>query len=394
MILLLLLAIFCSKAVAQEQFVQPAAKIITRFPFTQITGGIVIIKAKLDGIEDSLNFVLDTGSGGISLDSETVVLNRLVAVPSTRTIRGIAGVRTVSFVKNQVMHLPGLTVKELDFHINDYAILTSVYGEKIDGIIGYSFFSRYIIKLSYDSNIMEVYEYGSMRLPRGGFLLKPTINNLPVVVASVYDDHLSSSRFYFDTGAGLCLLMSEDYVRDSSLLRKSKKPILTQAEGLGGKKPMKLTTVKEVRLGPYRFRKVPVHIFEDEFNVTSYPQLGGLIGNDLLRRFNAIINYRDKEIHLQPNTHFNEPFDYSYTGLGIYLVNGNIVIEDVIKHSPGEKAGLKVGDILVSVENAFNNNIQTYKTLLQTAGARLKLLIMRDGELHIKYLQVKNILRN
>ena len=36
--------------------------------------------------------------------------------------------------------MPGITVENLDFHINDYDILTSAYGMRIDGIIGYSFY--------------------------------------------------------------------------------------------------------------------------------------------------------------------------------------------------------------------------------------------------------------
>ncbi len=30
----------------------------------------------------------------------------------------------------------------LNFHVSDYDILSSVYGDSIDGIIGYSFFSQ------------------------------------------------------------------------------------------------------------------------------------------------------------------------------------------------------------------------------------------------------------
>jgi hypothetical protein len=38
-------------------------------------------------------------------------------------------------------------------------------------------------------------------------------------------------------------------------------PVATQAEGLGGKMLMKLTTVKEVNIGPYKFKDVPyIHI--------------------------------------------------------------------------------------------------------------------------------------
>ena len=49
-----------------------------------------------------------------------------------------------------------------------------------------------------------------------------------------------------------------------------------EAEGVGGKIDMHLTVIKEIKLGPYRFRNVPIYIFDDTYNVTSYPYLGGL----------------------------------------------------------------------------------------------------------------------
>jgi hypothetical protein len=181
---------------------------------------------------------------------------------------------------------------------------------------------------------------------------------------------------------------------DSSVLRKGKKVILTQAEGLGGKKPMKVTTLKQVYLGPYKFKNVPAHIFEDTYKVTSYPDYAGLIGNDLLRRFNLVLNYEKQEIHLFPNTHFSESFDYSYTGLGIYFSGGQVVIEDVLKDSPGEKAGLKPGDVILAIDNNFSGNIQEYKDMMQHIGARHKFLVTREGKLYTFTLKVKSFLRD
>jgi len=42
------------------------------FPFQRVHRGVILLKAGLDNFPDSLNFILDTGSGGISLDSATV----------------------------------------------------------------------------------------------------------------------------------------------------------------------------------------------------------------------------------------------------------------------------------------------------------------------------------
>jgi hypothetical protein len=185
-IALLLLTQVLTKAVnCQEEFVPPPAKLLTRFTFKQYSGGVVVLRGVLNNYKDSLNFILDTGSGGISLDSTTAAQLGVKVTPSDRTIRGIAGIRNVSFAYNNTLHLPGLSVDSLDFHINDYDILTSVYGERVDGIIGYSFFNRYIVKINYDSNKVFVYSKGLMKYPRGGYLLKPLIANLLIQSASL-----------------------------------------------------------------------------------------------------------------------------------------------------------------------------------------------------------------
>jgi hypothetical protein len=376
---------------AQEKFVQPSAKLITTFPFTLFTGGVILVRAKLAGFPDSLNFILDTGSGGISLDSTTCLRLKLEPEPSDRTILGIAGMRHVKFLYNRTLHLPGLTVDSLNFHINDYDILTSVYGDKIDGIIGYSFLSRYIVGINYDSMRISVYSKGAFRYPKGGYMLRPVIASLPIIGAMVSEQRKINSRFYFDTGAGLCTLLSSDFTEDSNMLDNRKKVYQTQAQGLGGKATMRLTTLKGVRLGPFRFRNVPTYIFDDQYNVTSYPNLGGLVGNDILRRFNVILNYGSRSIYLTPNGHYRDQFDYSYTGLGIYWIDGEIKVGDVMKESPAEKAGLKEEDILLAVNNNFTNNIQTYKNLLQNTGEKVKLIVKRNGELVELQIRVKSI---
>ena len=376
---------------AQEEFVASPAKLLTEFSFRQFSGGVVVVRARFNDIKDTLSFILDTGSGGISLDSETVAQLHIPNVPSDKTIRGIAGLRNVNFAMNNTLHLPGLDVDSLNFHINDYEILSSVYGEHIDGIIGYSFLNRYIVKIDYDSLRVSVYSKGPMKYPRGGYLLKPQLVNLLIQPARIRDAGECLTRFYFDTGAGLCLLLSEDFVQDSVILNPRRKKVITQVEGLGGKKEMKLTIVKELKLGPYRFRKVPAYIFADDYNVTSYPYLAGLIGNDLLRRFNVILNYEKRDVYIMPNSHYRDLFDYSYTGLNFYVINNEIVITEVMRQSPAEEAGFQPDDVIMAVNGNFSRNIQVYKSMLQNAGDKVKLLVLRKGEPKLLTLHVKSI---
>lgn len=375
----------------QEILTQPEAKFITSFPFKQYSGGVMVVRGTLGDVKDSLNFILDTGSGGISLDSATCAEFKIPVVATDTTITGIGGIRKVPFIFNKTLHLPGVDVHNLNFHVTDYEVLSSVYGEKVDGIIGYSFFNRYIVKVNFDSSMIEVYSPGAMNYPSGGTILRPAFTALPIQWVDIKDRNRLGFNFYFDTGAGLCILLSEKFAKDSNILLSKRKPVITQAEGMAGKFQMRLTLMKEVKIGPYRFKRVPTYLYDDEFNVTSYPYTGGLLGSDLLRRFNFILNYPAREIHLLPNSHFREGFDYAYTGLGIYYIDGKIKVEDVIKGSPGDKANFKAGDEIVSVANNFSNNIQVYKNILQTPNDEMKVVVRRNERLEILTLRTQSI---
>ena len=377
---------------AQEEFIEPPSRLLISVPFTQLTGGVIILQAKFGDFPDTLNFILDTGSSGISLDSTTAEYLQLKPIPTERTIRGIAGIRKVSFLYNQQLKFPGLTVDSLNFHINNYGILTAVYGERIDGIIGYSILSRFIFKLDYDSMRLSFHTKGTIRYPRGGYLLKPTISQLVAQPLRVRDEKTVNTRFIYDMGAGVCMLLSKDFITDSSFIDKRKKRWVKEGEGLGGKIDMELLVIKEVKLGPYRFRNVPVHIFDDENNVTSYPYMGGLIGNDILRRFNVILNYAKSDIYITPNSHYGEAFDYSYSGIELYLIDGLILIGDVAKGSPAEAAGLKEGDQVLAVNRNFSQNLNQYKIAMQTPNEKIKIIYRRDGAINEVEFKIKSIL--
>jgi hypothetical protein len=375
---------------AQEEFIEPSRELAT-VPFIQLTGGIIIMQAKLDNFPDTLNFVLDTGSSGISLDSATAAFLGLKPIPTDKTIRGIAGIRKVSFLYNRRLRFPGITIDSLNFHINDYSILTEVYGEQIDGIIGYSLISKYILKVDYDSMRITFCTPGTIRYPRGGFLMKPNISQLVTQPFRIRDEKTINARFLYDMGAGLCMLYSREFVMDSNFLDKKRKHYVKQGEGLGGKIDMELTVIKEVKIGPYRFRNVPVFIFDDITNITQYPQLGGLMGNDLLRRFNVIINYGKGDIYLSPNRHYAETFDYSYSGMELYFVNGKVITGDVARDSPAEAAGVKEGDEVLAVNKNFSQNLNQYKIALQSPNEKVRLLIRRNGVVMDIEFKVKSI---
>ena len=377
----------------QEIYFPKQAEFITQIPFKQLTGGVILLQARLNDIETPLNFILDTGSGAISLDSATVEEFKIHHVPSGRIVGGIAGIHEVDYARYNSLVLPKLRVDSLDFFINNYDVLTSVYGVKIDGIIGYSFLKKFIVKVNFDSSYLQIYQPGNMRYPSGGAVLRPLFSALPILRLYAKDQRSIESNFYFDTGAGLCFLITNQFQKDSLLLKKKRKPVFIQVQGLGGKKQMQLTIINNLQIGPYKFRRVPTNILDDEFNVISYPSVGGLIGNDLLRRFNLILNYPQRQIHLLPNSHYRENFDYSYTGMSMYYIEeeGKIYLDDVIKNSPADKAGLKKDDVVVGVNNNLSNDINTYKILMSEVGSKVNIIILRGEKPLIISMRVGRI---
>lgn len=376
---------------AQEIYTPDPSRMLTRIPIRLATENVLIIQGTLPGYRDTLSFILDTGSSGISLDSTVVSRLGLEPQQSDITLRGIASVRKAKFIYDQSLLLGSEMMHGLNFHINDYEFLSYVYGVQVDGIIGYAMLSRYIVKLDYDSLHMDIYSPGAIRYPKGGHLLSPDIRTLPTQTAIVADHHRVSSRFLLDIGAGLPLVLTSDFVQDSSLVRKSRRRFPVEAHGVGGSTFMTLTLVRRFKLGPYRFKKVPVLVFDDEYNVLSYPYMGGLIGNQILKRFNTIINYPAGEIHLTPNSLYREAFTYSYSGMEIYAIDGSVIVGSVVSGSPADAAGVKENDILIAINNDFTQDFGTYKNLMMRARKRMTLIIMRDESLQMIRVKLQRL---
>lgn len=354
---------------------------LTRIPFLQVTGGVIIIQAQLTPHEDTLQFIFDTGSSGISLDSATAQHLGCKPTYDGLLIRGIAGVREVPQLRQQTLTIGGLRTDSLDFYINDYSVLTSIYGVRIDGVIGYAMLSRYIVSIDYEKQCMEWFAPGTFNYPRKGWLLQPQINRLPAYPFIIQELQTKSYPLLIDIGAGLNLLFSERFAQEAGVLDKTRKSWITSGEGIGGQIELRLTVLRSIRIGPYRFKKIPITIFDDRYNVTNYPHWAGLIGNDLMRRFNIILNYPAGEIHLRPNRFYLDDFDYAYIGMELYLIDGSIRIGFVANNSPAQEAGLQVGDEIVAINKIVSGKLDAYKSELAHASKKVTIIYKRNGKI-------------
>lgn len=368
------------------------SRLLSKIPFLQVTGGVIIIQAQLSPFPDTLQFIFDTGSSGISLDSATVQYLGLEPTNTGQLIRGVGGIRAVPSLQNKSLKIGQLEVDSLDFYVNDYTVLTSNYGVRVDGVIGYAIMSRYIIQVDYDKQEINLYSPGEFTYPRKGIVLRPQINKLPAHPTLVKDVKLDSTNMMIDIGAGLNLLFSTRYARGLGVLDTTRKSWTTSGEGIGGQITLRLTLLPMFQIGPYRFKKIPITIFEDPYNVTNFPFWSGLIGNDLLRRFNLVINYPKNEIHIRPNGNYFEAFDYSYTGMELYLINNQVEVGFVAPDSPAALAGIEVGDQIIGINKVVAGSLDVYKAELSHANKRITLIYKRANKIEtveLKAIRIK-----
>ena len=86
---------------------------------------------------------------------------------------------------------------------------------------------------------------------------------------------------------------------------------------------------------------------------------------------------------------FQEEIDGSFVGIGIYMVSdedsGKIIVYYPIANSPAEKAGIKAGDAIVSVDGVEYTS-KEFSTIADhikgEEGTKVKLVIERDGTNH------------
>jgi hypothetical protein len=227
---------------------------------------------------------------------------------------------------------------------------------------------------------LDIYSPGKIKYTAGSFTLKPSISRLVTTQLEIKEKQKFTKDFYFDTGAGLSLLLTDEFITTNKFLLKRRKQVITQVQGLGGKKEMGLTVIKRMKIGPYVFRNVPTSIYTESGTTVFNDPAIGLVGNEILRRFNMVINYAAGEINLKPNNNFGDNFDYAYTGLSLYSSGQKIFIDDIIPNSPAEKAGLKNGDLVLGILPSFNADIQTYEKLIQKARENIKILVSRDNK--------------
>ena len=318
-----------------------------KIPF-ELKHNFIIIDVRLNGILP-LHFIFDTGAQYTLLFKKEY--SDILRIPYLRRIPILGADLSQELyalvAQNITVDIPGRIKVRKDILIfeEDYFQLDELTGIFIDGILGGDAFKHYVTQIDYRKQILTLtkkehfQEPGShyhripLRLKEAKPLLNATVtleNNARVPVSLL-----------MDTGSGIPLLL---YANTHPNLSIPEKTILGQlGKGLGGYLLGYMGRIKQLDLpSNLEFTNVLASFqrLDSASQIfTQNNERNGILGNQVLRRFDVIIDYPDSVLYLKPTRSYKQKFNYDRSGMLIYAIGHNLkdfYVNTIIPGSPAE----------------------------------------------------------
>jgi hypothetical protein len=236
-----------------------------------------------------------------------------------------------------------------------------------DGVIGYDLLKSFVVVVDlYGGRITAFDSSAAPQLVRHGGQAVPlrVTHGLPVVQMDVFAaapsplalaaPSMSSLSVVIDFGAGAGIQLSRDAAERLGFPARLREARMRQIVGIGGAVELPEGLADSVRIAG---AAIPHAIISADTSTVSSVALAdaeGLIGTEVLRRFAVTLDYARGRAVFEPNGALRAPFCRNAAGLCVRTESTlrGVEIFFVEPGSPGARAGLRPGNLILGVDGA------------------------------------------
>ncbi len=340
-------------------------------------------------LNDSIKgrFIFDTGADGLYLDSAFVKLHSSLIKSKLDTARmqgaGATELKQVYLIKDSIK----VNVGSYNHKFTNSPILKlgDFNGDNVAGIIGNEFIKNQVLvidnenlKLKIDT-IVNPKEYEAI-LPfeyiDGRIYLKANLE--------VKDNHKITTKLLFDLGSPDGITLNSYYYKSlkSKNILPSKVIDYTILFGgaLGGNSDGGEFRATSINLGVDKIKNPIISFSKDTLGAFSNKYYDGLIGNEILDRYNYAIDYRNHKLYLNKNAKFKKPFMSTLTGFYAMKKKDCAIVMSIYYQSAAFKNGVQLGDSIILINNKKVTDLsdKELQEELKGEGKTIRLTIVRN----------------
>ncbi|MHB1937894.1 MAG: hypothetical protein ACYCOR_15080 [Acidobacteriaceae bacterium] len=166
------------------------------------------------------------------------------------------------------------------------------FGHRADGILGYPFFRRFVVKLDYQRKLLSIFPADRYFYAGSGvrIALKPS-NDFVILPVMLGSDrwHHHQIHVAVDTGSDTTMMVYDQFVRSLDLEVSRQQAVAAFALGLNGYYPVALGNIDSFLIGNEETHRLPVDYLAEDKEAASKRSFIGAIGNGILQNFRAVI---------------------------------------------------------------------------------------------------------
>jgi len=294
-------------------------------------------------------FIFDTG--GANLVTPAVAKELGLKSEGHMDAHGAGeGTMEASLTKVSELKVGGAVLKDQIFVILPLDALSDVEGIKEKGMVGFETFRRFVTRLDYMGKTITLIDPKHFDAKDAGTPVKFVFEQSIPQVSGSFEG--IAGTFDIDTGSRAELSLTKGFVEKNGLRAKHPKGIDAVAGwGVGGPSRGYVTRGGMLALGDVKIPNVVTSFNTQSKGAFAGNDYSGNVGSGILKRFIVTFDYEHQIMYLKPSPMpLTDVGVFDRSGIWINDSQGGFKIVSVTPKGPAEEAGLKEGDVIVSID--------------------------------------------